>query len=167
MKYLLLFLVGGVLFSCATRLHPAQETVNVYTYVFLYNTEAYERPDYQARRLRLFMDGDTITTETEIKTISGWKSVERNNYLIYVNTPKVRYVGVKTLRRIKGNKPAYSAIASYPSYTPTSSAANKTGVSEGSGRYSTPTTGATIHTGPRGGRYYINGNGNKTYIRKH
>lgn len=31
---------------------------------------------------------------------------------------------------------------------------------------STPSTGATIHTGPRGGRYYINSKGNKTYIKK-
>ncbi len=30
----------------------------------------------------------------------------------------------------------------------------------------TPGTGAVIHTGPRGGRYYINSNGNKTYIKK-
>jgi hypothetical protein len=30
----------------------------------------------------------------------------------------------------------------------------------------TPSTGATIHTGPRGGRYYINSNGNKTYLKK-
>lgn len=28
------------------------------------------------------------------------------------------------------------------------------------------TSGRTIYTGPRGGRYYINSNGNKTYIRK-
>ncbi len=32
--------------------------------------------------------------------------------------------------------------------------------------HSTPTSGAPIHTGPRGGRFYINGNGNKTYIKK-
>lgn len=31
---------------------------------------------------------------------------------------------------------------------------------------STPGTGAVIHSGPRGGRYYINSNGNKTYIKK-
>ena len=37
---------------------------------------------------------------------------------------------------------------------------------EGSSRYSTPTTGATIHTGPRGGRFYYNSHGNKTYIRR-
>jgi colicin import membrane protein len=30
----------------------------------------------------------------------------------------------------------------------------------------TPKTGATIYTGPRGGQYYINKNGNKTYIKK-
>jgi hypothetical protein len=29
----------------------------------------------------------------------------------------------------------------------------------------TPSTGATIYTGPRGGQYYINKNGNKTYIK--
>ncbi|GAB3959148.1 hypothetical protein GCM10028805_54710 [Spirosoma harenae] len=28
----------------------------------------------------------------------------------------------------------------------------------------TPTTGAPIHVGPRGGHYYINSNGNKTYV---
>ncbi len=30
----------------------------------------------------------------------------------------------------------------------------------------TPKTGATIYTGPRGGQYYINKNGNKTYIKR-
>ena len=30
----------------------------------------------------------------------------------------------------------------------------------------TSSGGRTIYTGPRGGRYYINSNGNKTYIRK-
>ena len=30
----------------------------------------------------------------------------------------------------------------------------------------TPKTGGTIYEGPRGGRYYINKNGNKTYIKK-
>lgn len=35
-----------------------------------------------------------------------------------------------------------------------------------SGLSSIPTTGAPIYTGPRGGRYYINSHGNKTYIRR-
>jgi colicin import membrane protein len=37
-------------------------------------------------------------------------------------------------------------------------------LSEGDGL--TPKTGGTIYTGPRGGQYYINKNGNKTYIRR-
>jgi hypothetical protein len=39
----------------------------------------------------------------------------------------------------------------------------------GSSRYSTPSsTGSnkTIYSGPKGGQYYINGKGNKTYIKK-
>lgn len=35
-----------------------------------------------------------------------------------------------------------------------------------SGSGETSSGGRTIYTGPRGGRYYINSNGNKTYIRK-
>ena len=31
---------------------------------------------------------------------------------------------------------------------------------------STPTNGAPIHTGPRGGKYYINSHGNKSYIKR-
>lgn len=36
----------------------------------------------------------------------------------------------------------------------------------GEGDGLTPKTGAKIYTGPRGGHYYINKNGNKTYIKK-
>ncbi len=37
---------------------------------------------------------------------------------------------------------------------------------KGKGDGLTPTTGATIYTGSRGGHYYINKNGNKVYIKK-
>lgn len=37
---------------------------------------------------------------------------------------------------------------------------------QGKGDGLTPTTGGTIYTGPRGGRYYINKSGNKVYIKK-
>jgi cell division protein FtsB len=30
----------------------------------------------------------------------------------------------------------------------------------------TPSTGATIHTGPKGGKFYYNSKGNKTYVKK-
>lgn len=36
----------------------------------------------------------------------------------------------------------------------------------GAGDGLTPRTGATIYTGSRGGQYYINKNGNKSYIRR-
>lgn len=36
----------------------------------------------------------------------------------------------------------------------------------GAGDGLTPKTGGTIHTGSRGGQYYINKNGNKTYVKK-
>lgn len=47
----------------------------------------------------------------------------------------------------------YGSSYATPTYTTTS--------------YSTPTynTSRTIYTGPRGGTYYINSNGNKTYVR--
>ncbi len=38
--------------------------------------------------------------------------------------------------------------------------------SSSSTRRNTPTTGAAIRTGPRGGRYYINSKGNKAYVKK-
>jgi len=65
----------------------------------------------------------------------------------------------KTARERGSNSNATypSAPAYRSSYTPTP-------------RYTAPpnygTPSRTIHTGPRGGQYYINSNGNKTYIKK-
>lgn len=47
---------------------------------------------------------------------------------------------------------------------PASTSAQKKQLGPGDGL--TPSTGAKIYTGPRGGQYYINKNGNKTYIKK-
>lgn len=48
-----------------------------------------------------------------------------------------------------GTKPATTYAPSSTYSTPT---------------YSTPTYSTTVYTGPRGGQYYYNSNGNKTYI---
>lgn len=48
--------------------------------------------------------------------------------------------------------------------TPPSS--NYTPATNSTNTYSYPSSNRTIHTGPRGGRYYINSNGNKTYVKK-
>jgi hypothetical protein len=49
-----------------------------------------------------------------------------------------------------------------------SSSSNSSTKQNFSGGSSSETTksGATIHTGPRGGKYYYNKNGKKTYVRK-
>ena len=47
-------------------------------------------------------------------------------------------------------------VRAAPSYS-TAASSRSSGASSGGGR--------TVHTGPRGGQYYINGNGNKTYVR--
>jgi colicin import membrane protein len=54
-------------------------------------------------------------------------------------------------------------------YEPNSTSASPTknsSVSSSSSSGSSSNTGRTIYTGPRGGKYYINKNGNKTYIKK-
>lgn len=62
------------------------------------------------------------------------------------------------IERARTTNTTYHSMPYYSSnYTPTP-------------QYSNPTrhggTSRTIHTGPRGGKYYINSNGNKTYIRR-
>lgn len=50
-------------------------------------------------------------------------------------------------------------------YEPASTS-NKSSFSSSPSSKSSTSSGRTIITGPRGGKYYINSNGNKTYIRK-
>ena len=70
--------------------------------------------------------------------------------------------GYTTTRTTSSNysAPTYSNTSTYsaPTYTPTYTAPTTT--------YSTPSYSAspTIYTGPRGGTYYINSNGNKSYV---
>lgn len=47
-------------------------------------------------------------------------------------------------------------------YEPTTS----TSVTKTTSSSSTTSTGRTIHTGPRGGKYYINSSGKKVYVKK-
>lgn len=68
----------------------------------------------------------------------------------------------KTLLKSAGVKYNSGSTYSGSSYTPSSP-------SYSSDSYSPSSSGSssrTIYTGPRGGRYYINSNGNKTYIKR-
>ncbi len=80
-------------------------------------------------------------------TIDKIKFVIDNNIKTYTNT---------------GNQVS-TGISGYPAIQ---DGTNPEQVVLGEGDGLTPRTGAKIYTGSRGGQYYINKNGNKTYIRK-
>ena len=70
--------------------------------------------------------------------------------------------GYTTTRTTSNNysTPTYSNTSTYtPTYTPPVTTYS-------SSSYSSPSynSSQTIYTGPRGGQYYINSNGNKTYV---
>jgi len=71
---------------------------------------------------------------------------------------------IKTYR-LKGKIQQHKKI-----YEPTTSSSVNSSSSNASTKSSTNTSttssGRTIYTGPRGGKYYINSNGNKTYLKK-
>lgn len=68
----------------------------------------------------------------------------------YYKTPSIK-TKKKTYSTPSYTTPTYSV----PTYTPSYSSYNYASSSS-----------RTIHTGPRGGRYYINSNGNKTYVKR-
>lgn len=72
----------------------------------------------------------------------GWYRVRYSDNQIYYTRP----YWLSKLRK----KPLYSRNTQ-PDYTP---------------NYSPSSTSHSIQTGPRGGKYYINKNGNKTYIKR-
>ncbi len=61
-----------------------------------------------------------------------------------------RKTAAERSRRSNSTYSGYSGYSSSSTYTPGSSTS----------------TGRVIQTGPRGGQYYINGNGNKVYVKK-
>ncbi len=151
---------------CSPKLKSisGKETYTRYYYVFLKPCDVYERPETTSRRLTSLSVGDTISTLYEPIQLQGWQGVEYHNYLFFIRDQSVYAVAQKKFKEKAGYRPTYNSIDKYPSYrnTNTQSASDKTE----STMYSTPTTGATIHTGPRGGKYYYNSKGNKTYIRR-
>ena len=64
-----------------------------------------------------------------------------------------------------GSKYCWQHKATYEPRSTTTTNNNKSSISSGASS-GTTSSGRTIYTGPRGGKYYINSNGNKTYIKK-
>jgi hypothetical protein len=89
--------------------------------------------------------------------VQGYYKTAPNNTINdnFTTKPNVNpYTGQKGYIEPTYTTPSYnnSSYSTTPSYN------NST--------YSTPSYSAPVQTGPRGGSYYINGNGNKTYVKK-
>jgi hypothetical protein len=92
-----------------------------------------------------------------------WRA-EFNGMVGYISTPYVTETSIQ-------DSPFVARVYTGPTYDPDLPSTiyttrRSSGYSTpGSTMYSTPTTGATIYTGPRGGKYYYNSRGNKTYVK--
>jgi colicin import membrane protein len=65
-----------------------------------------------------------------------------------------------------GSKYCWQHRKTYEPESTSASSSKSSSVSSSSNAASSSYGGRTIYTGPRGGKYYINKNGNKTYIKK-
>ncbi|RIV25117.1 hypothetical protein DYU11_07305 [Fibrisoma montanum] len=157
--FLLLFLT-----NCTQRIqHSKEKSIEQsndedlvqYNYVVSISSPLFEEASTDSRQLDDLMPGDTISCTGKPIELTEWRLVEYKGYRVYAYNPYVYAVASK--RYPKGTKISFKPATDYPVQVASQE------VSSPSSGY-TPSTGATIHTGPRGGRYYINRNGNKTYI---
>lgn len=134
--------------------------INRYYYIAEDPINLYEFSSFSGQPLLTASPGDTVSaTGTDGIRLGGSVPVEYRGYRFYAPFAKARFLRtvkvhskrdafapafVYTSRMHYGQRSAYSDIPSNYGYT--------------------PSTGAVIHTGPRGGRYYINSHGNKTYV---
>jgi hypothetical protein len=127
-----------------------------YRYVLLNQAEAYEGQGKESRRLQDLMPGDTISITGSPIKMTPWRLVEHKGYRFYTLNSSV--YGIPPVRIAKRSAFHYKPIGQLSSYkhSPEEYTPSNNGY--------TPSTGAAIHTGPRGGRYYINSNGNKSYV---
>ncbi|WP_460911661.1 hypothetical protein [Spirosoma areae] len=156
-RLLLLLLLGG---SCSPKLRPGQEQVSRPYYVALKPTDWYEKPDSTSQRLIPLSPGDTIRTVRAPGQLRGWQAVERKGTVGFLRNPSLLPVQGQTDTPIPGDSLFSRSINQHSAYRDLSTA-RKPPVST---RYSTPTPGAAIYTGPGGERYYYNRKGAKTYL---
>lgn len=110
--------------------------------------------------LGIVNSGDSI----QIYNYSAGSYLIRNRFVIGL-IPESAIEQTKTIRKynklaLKENKVQPTKLYSTSTYNST------TNHSSGSSSYSGTSGAKTTYTGPRGGHYYINKNGNKTYIKK-
>ena len=167
MKLLYLPLFAFGLLSC---------TYKQYVLVAQYDLPVYDHAGVRHQDIPV---GDTVTTsayfnkflpsEERTTPVKGLSPVLYKDYLLSAYNPieLSRVVKIESVSRsyIKRRRRSFRYVINYPIYIrpankPSTTTTTSPGGSGSSAGY------RTIHTGPRGGRYYINKNGNKTYIKK-
>ncbi|MDR6194910.1 hypothetical protein QE357_001962 [Siphonobacter sp. BAB-5404] len=128
---------------------PARDTIRILLNESTQLSPAATRARYKNRDVYVYGAG------VRTRTISRKVYVYNDYIKHYRGTPLELYT--YATEEVKSQQSTSS------SYSPSSSGSS---YSSGGTRHSTPTTGAYIHTGPRGGRYYYNSKGNKTYVKR-
>lgn len=132
---------------------PASEGTRYY-YIAVDSLDVYEGK-YSRTRLARISPGDTISSDSQLEAVDGRQLVEWRGYMVGIHNPSVQSAGTRRSTKRTIMYPMYSLRAMQES-----------GDNQPSTMHSTPTTGASIYTGPRGGQYYYNSKGNKTYIKR-
>ena len=158
----ILFALSLVLASCATSLPPATTAASVSTPAVTNFEEVELMADEMAyveatEGAPLFLStASESTAPARVASVGkplfvlgvydGWYRVRHSDNRVYYTRPY-------RLSKLK-RTPQYTRNTT-PAYVPAYSAPSSSGSSSRS-----------IQTGPRGGKYYINKNGNKTYIKR-
>lgn len=138
--------------------------VNRYYFVAEEQIDLYEYASCIGQPVLTASVGDTVTsTGSKTMRLGGLEPVEYRGFRFYSPRAKARLLYTK---KVDPKKDAFLAGVSYTTLKRRTDSPTSTDATIPSNYGYTPSTGAYIHTGPRGGRYYINSNGNKTYIKR-
>jgi hypothetical protein len=134
--------------------------VNRYYYIAEEPIALYELPSFNGQPILTTAIGDTVSaTGTETIQLGGPVPVEFAGYRFYSPSARSRFLRVA---KVRPRRDAFLPGITYRPRQQYRDPADGNGTPANYGY--TPTTGAIIHTGPRGGRYYYNSKGNKTYV---
>ena len=102
--------------------------------------------------------------DLQIRRYNEIKSIK--NELLKLTLSLDEGAQISEVQSVKSNSLSETQINSLNTPTSKSTITKSSSSSTKSSNYGyTPSTGAKIHTGPRGGRYYINSRGNKVYVK--
>ena len=144
--------------------------ISLITYSFSQETYKIGKTEYYYNEYYL-TTGKPLVKRSETNKSDFLKSIGYNMQLLTIEQHALKTANERNKRSNSTNNvyPEYKSNTTYNNYNysaPKSNYSNSTpnyNTNPNSNNYSAP---KTIQTGPRGGQYYINSNGNKTYIKK-